>query len=194
MKEQRDHLTDLAIAIHEAGHAVAAIALRAPGLRDATIDSEIDGYVGHCTIDRGARVTWGPRLKRHPLNDGIVVKLAGNVAGRRGAAIHCYPLWPSEPDEENAFGIAMDISIISIGGDHEANARKVLDRLRKRTERVVERYYPHIEAVAWALIEQRTMQAAEIRRVFNRIAEIEKSGWEPPFRYEAFPEVGQQPA
>src|SRR6266567_2257192 len=147
-------------AIHEAGHAVAAIALGRP-FRSVTIVPE-DGMLGYCSLSRWPK-NFQPEINddlrtRERLESTIISTLAGEIAERH----MCGPSWV---DAEADLHMAVDLASYCVGSNEELEA--YLEWLRIRTEALVRRSKLEIEALAEALLRDKTIQAKRAREIFS---------------------------
>jgi hypothetical protein len=113
------------VRIHEASHAVAALACGIP-IRAV----EVDGYCrsGFCDTDM---------TRSSPVADRLTIFYAGQAGERR--------FWPQyEPGGRNDLQRARDLALREAG----SGAEQMLDAARRRAEQIVEMHWPAIEALA----------------------------------------------
>ena len=148
-------------AIHEAAHAVAAIALGRP-FRSVTIVPK-DGMLGYCSLSRWPK-NFRPDINddlrtRERLESTIISTLAGEIAER-----HCFGT-TTFVDAEADRHLAVDLACYCVGSNEELEA--YLEWLRIRTEGLVRRSKLEIEALAEALLRDKTIQAKRAREIFS---------------------------
>jgi ATP-dependent Zn protease len=148
-----------ATAYHEAGHAVAHYLLRRAGrLREVTIVP--DAQRG--TPGRAPRWTDPYDLDDGPWSDLVKVRLqheamvllAGGIAERRFAGR------TDQADTQSDYEKAAELALAISGSEHAADA--FLDWLGTVTEDLVADRWPAVEAIAAALLQQRTLSAHDV--------------------------------
>ena len=153
---------DSAIAHHEAGHAVAAVTFRR-SVSQVSIepDQHSLGRVDHrpqrFDVPSSGEV---PAWVRRSVNAEIVVAWAGPLAEERVAG--SYDHVTAEHDLDRMFDQAM---VVTLGYAQEALA--YVEWLRWRTIRLLREpgVWPQVEAVAAALLQERTLGAATLQRI-----------------------------
>ena len=131
----------LSIAFHEAGHAVAAFALGVP-VRLASIVPDEDG---------APHVIWA-KIQDFCWQNRVIILLAGGIAQR-----HHNP--ESRRGDADDLQQAVDtIDRLARPNDH----RKWFAALAQEAEDIITRWWPAVEALAEALMQQRTMSGREV--------------------------------
>jgi hypothetical protein len=152
-------------AYHEAGHAVAAVALRVGPVFASIVPDPAHGTLGHVK-----HRPWpsGPppdadlpdRVRRHA-EPRIILALAGVVAEKR-----------RHGRRHNWVGADADTrAAIDYMGDFvsDRQLQPYINWMWARTEDFVDLRWPEIEAVALALLDRRTMRGREIRDVVRSV-------------------------
>lgn len=152
-----------AVAFHEAGHAVAHVVLRRP-FGDTTI-LPIDSTEGsiHTTLGTVLRPFFD---SRRVARDAVLMTLAGPLAqwqaeGYKPEADIIRDLGASD---ELEFAVGVARTAIVPGGEIES-AREYVRHAMPRALGLVMRWCDAIEAVAAALIRDKTLTATEVRRI-----------------------------
>jgi hypothetical protein len=135
-----DALTRVVVAIHEAGHAVAAVQLGLE-LRSVRIDSDGEGT----TYVAAAGERW---------REDLVMTYAGDAAVRRAGGLDC-----SAQDDRDAW------RVISRLGWSALDVAIELGEAKHRAERLVSDHWPAIERVAAALLRHRHLLPSDVRRL-----------------------------
>ncbi len=148
-------------AIHEAAHAALAIVLGRP-FRSVTIVPK-DGMLGYCSLSRWPK-KFQPDINdldvrmRERLEATIISSLAGEIA-----ETHMYgPAWVAAEYDRH---MAVDLACYCVGSPEELEA--YLNWLQIRTEALVRRSKPEIDALAEALLRDQTIQAKRAREIFS---------------------------
>jgi hypothetical protein len=154
-----------ATAYHEAGHVVAAIELKRRVLRATIVPDHTAGTAGRATYDKRS-IRWIGKVHECavPLShavDDIVISICGAVAQRRYRprsvrSVH------GHADFVSAFDMALQVS-----GSEQREAQALLRWLEVRAENLVNSRWPCIEAVAKALLRDRTLDTDAIFAAFE---------------------------
>jgi hypothetical protein len=149
------------IAYHEASHAVVCVALR--HRFDAVCIVPIGDSLGRVTfLDRESpafcrrldRLDWGDKAAERWARKEIVVSLAGCIGqGMPTGAL----LEPSGPDWETAGTLALKLS-----GD-EDDCTRILAQSAIRAQTILAEWWPAVEALAQALLQDRLILAKRAR-------------------------------
>jgi ATP-dependent Zn protease len=160
-------LDDAATAHHEAGHAVAALTYRRSLTR---VSIEADGHSLGRVDHRPQRVVVPVRGEvsasvRRAVNADIVVAWAGPLAEER--VVGSYDHVTAEHDLDRMFDQAMVVTL-----DHAQEALAYVEWLRWRTVRLLREpgIWPQVEAVAAALLEERTLSGPAVARIMETTA------------------------
>jgi len=157
-------------AYHEAGHAVAAFALKVP-VRQATIvpDGDILGHVRHSKLGGAGR---NPRRAERR----VIIALAGDIAER-----HHNP--HRRRGDARDLGKAIDIiDRLARSDDHLKkwfHRKKWLAELEKEAADLIlsDRWWPTVEAVAKALVQRRTLTGKEVASIVAGTSSAKPQLW-----------------
>jgi hypothetical protein len=156
------------IAFHESAHAVAHHCFNLP-----VASVEIGEDTGRCVPRSAWRVTLSDErnlelAKREVLMQLIIASCAGKAAMDR-----CYG-YKAKSDENwrasSDFKAALSYAILLNNGD-EKGAELLLSWLARRAELLVERKWPQIHKLAFALLENEKLSGTEIYEILIRNAE-----------------------
>ena len=155
---------EAAIAHHEAGHAVAAVTFRRSIVRvsiepDQHGRGRLDQRPQRFDVPAHGEV---PAWTRRAVNADIVVAWAGPLSEERVAG--SYDHETAEHDLDRMFDAAM---VVTAGFAQEALA--YVEWLRWRTVRFLQEpaLWSQVEAVATALVERRSLAAADVRQAMS---------------------------
>jgi hypothetical protein len=150
------------VAVHEAGHAVAAVLFR-HGLRRATVEPGEDS-LGHIltnrlprSVRRALELEWPTAAQRRRVDGFLTMLLAGPAAERRLAG-----RWNhvgAGQDYADAADVAMRAS------QDEADMNSQIEAAVGRSIAFADDHWPAIEAVAEALAMRGTLTGGEVRAI-----------------------------
>jgi len=163
-----------ATAYHEAAHAVAFFVLGMSPTRATIVPTdETAGSASHAAFSLGhLDVDEITPTRRDRIERKIIAALAGAVAEERLAGCDCSAT--ARQDHASAADLALRVC----GGQRETNA--YLAWLYIRTEMLIERRWPAIEALAAILLERRTLHKRELPTTIQRI--LDPAGIAASFR------------
>jgi ATP-dependent Zn protease len=138
-------------AFHEAGHCVIR-----NYFSHEVAELWINEERGNCRFrlpdDRGDTV----------LFEDIAASLAGKIAEDRLCGIRTVDDWHASGDYKRAFDCAMRLN-----SGNEVGANLLLQWMSRRTELFVEKLWPSIQKLAYALLEREKLSGREIEQVLN---------------------------
>jgi ATP-dependent Zn protease len=167
--KKRSPMQDLATAYHEAGHAVASLALGIR-VRSASIvpnrESAIDGYVRSQKIGRNTarNIEWADRFTRSRLQaeKRVMVWMAGELAQRRfnPRSVRSYH---ASMDREEIVDMLMRYARPRLSEAIDVTSHYKL--LKEWTAELLDENWILVEAVANALVKRRTLSGSEMRNI-----------------------------
>lgn len=144
----------VAVAYHEAGHAVVALALGRPVHRVSVRPSE--QWLGRCEFQKG---TW--RRSQDPVETEILIMLAGLAAESRHSGRYAWD------------GAERDLWAVRELTERRASGTKQFERLERRlldkTEHLLDQpgLWPAVEAIAAELLQHTTISGRSARHHFD---------------------------
>lgn len=150
------------VAIHEAGHAVAAVKLRT-GLRTASIvqDDQSFGRVSGATLLRGKSGGTSPTMFRQERIERQIVVLLSGYAAEEKEFGNSAEFDGAEQDYQNAFELAGSF----VGSQEECN--EYIGQLSLRADQLVGDHWSAIKAVAQALLKHQELTRSEVLRLIE---------------------------
>ena len=155
-------------AYHEAGHAVAAI-VQDLVIVSVTIEPDEDS-LGSCIGPGVFGYEYaGDRERKRIARDCILVSYAGLQAEK-----HFNPEaeeWRSDNDEENAFNMSREFSVLPRGCNYVGDELhcKYLTRLQRKAHRLIIRHWQSVDAVAKAILKDKTLFHDQIKKIIRQI-------------------------
>jgi ATP-dependent Zn protease len=149
-----DPTKELAVAFHEAGHAVAALALGRPVQRVSILPNQL--RLGQCELKKGSS-----RAAQDALETEVIILLAGMAAEARHTGEYCHG------------GAATDLRIARRMLANRAGSPRQLERLERRmldkTEHLLDQrgVWPAAIAIATQLLEHTTISGRAARHLFE---------------------------
>lgn len=162
--DSQQHLQRLAVAVHEAGHAVMHVVLKVRGFVYVTIVPYINEHEGY-RVDGHVKLRDTRGFGRRTTMNMIVASLAGEVAERHGATYHDYEF--EEYPESSDRTYVLDTATIYYA-PKSPELKRFLARIEQRTELLVKKHWTSIDAVARELLWGRTVTAEQVREVVQR--------------------------
>jgi len=150
---------DRMVAVHEAGHAVVAMALR-QAFERVTIEPDLPGSLGHVHQPWAKSVdTYSPDGRgRRYIEDRVIVLLAGHRAAKKDAGRAAFG---QGADRRSA----VELLFILSGSSEEVRAWYALQEVRAKM--YVDREWHAIEALAEELLRRRRMTYRQARNVYR---------------------------